>query len=65
LQTANDTVATRDAAIAEHEKTINKLKAAAGAPSATVLKESDGEDDNNDEPENTYQNVRNILKGVA
>jgi protease-4 len=63
LQTANATIATRDATIAAHEKTIADLKVAAGAPSATVVKTTDGKE--SDEPENAYQNVRNILKGKS
>jgi protease-4 len=61
LQTANATIATRDATIAEQAKKIAELEAAAGAPPATVVKPTDGNGEQ--EPENTYQNVRNILKG--
>jgi protease-4 len=62
LQTANATIATRDATIAEQAKKIADLEAAAGAPTATAVKPTDGEE--TAEPENTYQTVRNILKGV-
>jgi protease-4 len=63
LQTANATIATRDVTIAEQAKKITDLEAAAGAPSATAVKSTDG--DETAEPENTYQNVKNILKGNA
>jgi protease-4 len=63
LQTANATIAKRDATIAEQATKITDLEAAAGAPPATVVKPTDG-NGNNQEPENTYQNVKNILKGA-
>jgi protease-4 len=63
LQTANATIANRDATIAEQATKITDLEAAAGAPPATVVKPTDG-NDSNQEPENTYQNVKNILKGA-
>jgi protease-4 len=64
LQTANATIATRDATITTQAKKITALEATAGAPPATVTKKTDGPDANA-EPENTYQNVKNILKGDA
>jgi protease-4 len=63
LQTANATIATRDATIAEQAKKISELEAAAGAPTATVVKPTDGGGEPA-EPENAYQTVRNILKGA-
>jgi protease-4 len=63
LQTANATIAECDATIAEQATKITDLEAAAGAPPATVVKPTDG-NGNNQEPENTYQNVKNILKGA-
>jgi protease-4 len=64
LQTANATIAERDATIAEQATKITDLEAAAGAPPATVEKPTDGNNDGNQEPENTYQSVKNILKGA-
>jgi protease-4 len=64
LQTANATIAERDATIAEQAKKITDLEAAAGAPPATAVTSTDGNNNGNQEPENTYQNVRNILKGA-
>jgi protease-4 len=63
LQTASATIATRDATIAEQAKKITELEAAAGAPSATVVKPTDGDGKPAAESKNTYQNVRDILKG--
>jgi protease-4 len=62
LQTANATIAARDATIAEQATRIVALEKAAGALPATVVIETDGK--NGQEPENTYQVVKNILKGA-